>query len=81
MGADGKATKCTTYYDDLNCPTGFQFYKDGVMVMKSPELLYLRDPDGTGKGRCRSACSTGSMRRILIMRRTRWRSSLAARFT
>ena len=23
--------------DDLNCPTGFQFYKDGVVVMQSPE--------------------------------------------
>lgn len=50
IGADGKATKCTTYYDDLNCPTGFQFYKDGVMVMKSPSLLYLRDKNGDGKG-------------------------------
>lgn len=50
IGPDGKATKCSTYYDDLNCPTGFQFYKDGVFVMKSPELLYLRDRDGDGKG-------------------------------
>lgn len=50
IGPDGKATKCTTYYDDLNCPTGFQFYKDGVVVMKSPELLYLRDTNGDGKG-------------------------------
>ncbi len=50
IGPDGKATKCTTYYDDLNCPTGFQFYKDGVVVMKSPELLYLRDTKGNGKG-------------------------------
>jgi len=50
IGADGKAAKCTTFYDDLNCPTGFQFYKDGVFVMKSPDLLFLRDPDGDGKG-------------------------------
>ncbi len=50
IGADGKATKCSTYYDNLNCPTGFQFYKDGVFVMKSPELLYLRDTNGDGKG-------------------------------
>ncbi len=50
IGPDGRATKCTTYHDDLNCPTGFQFYKDGVLVMKSPELLYLRDVNGHGKG-------------------------------
>ena len=46
---DGKADKCTTFVDDLNCPTGFQFYKDGVLVMRSPELLFLRDTDGDGK--------------------------------
>ncbi len=50
IGPDGKAAKCITYYDDLNCPTGFQFYKDGVFVMKSPDLLFLRDKNGDGKG-------------------------------
>lgn len=50
IGADGKATKCTTYLDNLNCPTGFQFYKDGVVVMESPDLWYARDTDGDGKG-------------------------------
>ena len=29
---DGKADKVTTFLDGLNCPTGFQFYKDGVLV-------------------------------------------------
>jgi lysophospholipase L1-like esterase/glucose/arabinose dehydrogenase/azurin len=46
---DGKADKCTPFMDDLNCPTGFQFYKDGVLVMKSPNLLYARDTDGDGR--------------------------------
>ncbi|MGV3531256.1 MAG: PVC-type heme-binding CxxCH protein [Chthoniobacteraceae bacterium] len=46
---DGKADKVTTFADDLNCPTGFQFYKDGVLVMRSPNLLFLRDTDGDGK--------------------------------
>ncbi len=50
IGANGKAAKCTTYFDDLNCPTGFQFYKDGVLVMRSPDLLFLRDKNGDGKG-------------------------------
>ena len=38
LGADGRASKCTTFLDDLNCPTGFQFHKDGVVVMKSAKL-------------------------------------------
>lgn len=46
---DGVADKCTTFYDQLNCPTGFQFYKDGVLVMRSPDLLFLRDTNGDDK--------------------------------
>lgn len=45
----GKFTKCTTFLDGLNCPTGFQFYKDGVLVMQSPDMWYVRDTDGDGK--------------------------------
>ncbi|MCW1887278.1 plastocyanin/azurin family copper-binding protein [Luteolibacter flavescens] len=45
----GKAVKCTTFMDGLNCPTGFQFYKDGVLLMQSPDLWYIRDTDGDGK--------------------------------
>jgi glucose/arabinose dehydrogenase/azurin len=47
---DGKADKCTHFLDDLNCPTGFQFYKDGVLVMQAPDLWFVRDTDGDGKG-------------------------------
>jgi len=46
---DGKADKCTHFLDDLNCPTGFQFYKDGVLVMQAPDLWFARDTDGDGK--------------------------------
>jgi glucose/arabinose dehydrogenase/mono/diheme cytochrome c family protein len=45
----GKFTKCTTFADGLNCPTGFQFYKDGVVVMQSPDMWFMRDTDGDGK--------------------------------
>ena len=45
----GKIAKTTTFIDGLNCPTGFQFYKDGVLLMQSPDLLYVRDTDGDGK--------------------------------
>lgn len=47
--ATGKFTKCTTFADGLNCPTGFQLYKDGVLVMQSPDMWFLRDTDGDGK--------------------------------
>jgi azurin/glucose/arabinose dehydrogenase len=45
----GKAAKITTFADGLNCPTGFQFYRDGVLVMQAPDLWFLRDTDGDGK--------------------------------
>ena len=45
----GKIAKMTTFADGLNCPTGFQFYKDGILIIQSPDLLYLRDTDGDGK--------------------------------
>ena len=48
--ATGKFTKCTTFLDGLNCPTGFQLYKDGVLVMQSPDMWFVRDTDGDGKG-------------------------------
>lgn len=47
--ADGKADKVTTFADDLNCPTGFQFYRDGLLLMQAPDLWFLRDTNGDGK--------------------------------
>ncbi len=46
---DGKADKCTTFIDDLNGPTGFTFYKDGVVLMQAPDLWFARDTNGDGK--------------------------------
>jgi glucose/arabinose dehydrogenase/lysophospholipase L1-like esterase len=45
----GKADKCSTFVDTLNCPTGFQFFKDGVLVMQAPNLMFMRDTNGDGK--------------------------------
>jgi putative heme-binding domain-containing protein len=42
---DGKADKRTVFYDKLICPTGFEFYKDGVLVVDEPRVLFLRDTD------------------------------------
>ena len=46
---DGKADKMTNFLSDLNSPTGFQFYKDGVLVMQAPDLWFVRDTNGDGK--------------------------------
>jgi len=50
LNADGSVKKMTVFLDDLNCPTGFQFYKDGVLLMQAPDLWFVRDTDGDGKG-------------------------------
>lgn len=47
---DGRADKMTPFLDDLNAPTGFQFYQDGVLVMQAPDLWFVRDTDGDGRG-------------------------------
>ena len=45
---DGKADKCSHFIDDLNGPTGFTFYKDGVLLMQAPDLWFVRDTNGDG---------------------------------
>ena len=46
---DGVADKCTHFIDDLNAPTGFQFYKDGILLMQAPDLWFVRDTNGDDK--------------------------------
>ncbi len=46
---DGKADVCKTFYNKLICPTGFEFYKDGVVVVDEPGILFIRDTDGDDK--------------------------------
>ncbi|HVV02342.1 MAG TPA: PVC-type heme-binding CxxCH protein, partial [Verrucomicrobiae bacterium] len=43
---DGRADKCTRFIGDLNGPTGFQFYKDGVLLVQAPDVWFVRDTDG-----------------------------------
>lgn len=43
---DGRADVCKTFYDKLICPTGFEFYQDGVLVIDQPRIIFLRDTDG-----------------------------------
>ncbi len=46
---DGKADKCKTFYDKLICPTGFEFWQDGVLVVDEPRILFIKDTDGDDK--------------------------------
>jgi glucose/arabinose dehydrogenase/azurin len=48
---DGKADKCTTFIGDLNCPTGFQFYKNGILLMEAPDLWYVPIEAGDKPGK------------------------------
>lgn len=43
---DGKADKSTIFYDQLHCPTGFEFFDGGVLVVDQPRLIWLKDNDG-----------------------------------
>jgi azurin len=45
---DGKADKCITFMDQLNCPTGFQFHKEGILLMQAPDLWYVTIDAKTG---------------------------------
>lgn len=45
----GRAGKCTVFYDKLICPTGFEFWNGGVIVVDEPRLIWLRDLNGDDK--------------------------------
>ncbi len=46
---DGHADKSKVFYDKLQCPTGFEFWNGGVLVVDQPRLLWLKDTDGDDK--------------------------------
>lgn len=46
LDGDGLADKSTVFYDKLHCPTGFEFWNGGVLVVDQPRILWLKDEDG-----------------------------------
>jgi putative heme-binding domain-containing protein len=46
---DGKADKCTVFYDKLQCPVGFEFWHGGVFVVDQPHILFLKDTNRDDK--------------------------------
>ncbi len=43
---DGRADRSKIFVDDLHDPTGFEFWKDGVLVAQGSELFFMKDIDG-----------------------------------
>ncbi|HJS07482.1 MAG TPA: PVC-type heme-binding CxxCH protein, partial [Pirellulales bacterium] len=46
---NGRADKCTTFAGDLHNPTGFEFWRGGVIVAQGPAILFLKDTNGDDK--------------------------------
>lgn len=46
---DGIMDTKSVFYEGLELVTGFCFYKDGVLALNQPDLVFLRDTDGDGK--------------------------------
>ena len=47
---DGMADKHTVFLDDLLIPTGFALDTDGVYLAQQPNIWFVQDTDGDGKG-------------------------------
>lgn len=46
---DGVMDRKTVFYDGLELVTGFCFYRDGVLAVHQPDIVFLRDTDGDDK--------------------------------
>ncbi len=56
---DGVADKFTVFADKLSIPTGFTFYKNGIIVVQAPHTLYLQDTDGDDRADKRTILFSG----------------------
>lgn len=46
---DGRFDHSTLFLEGLNFPTGVKEWRDGVLIIACPEILFARDTDGDGK--------------------------------
>lgn len=56
---DGRFDKSTVFAEDLSWPTGLAFWKGGVFVAATPDILYLKDTDGDRRADFRETVFTG----------------------
>jgi putative heme-binding domain-containing protein len=55
----GRAGKSTVFTDKLICPTGFEFWNGGVIVVDEPRLIWLKDTNGDDKADLEVVLSDG----------------------
>ncbi len=56
---DGKMDKFTVFADKLSIPSGFTFWKGGVVVFENKHTLFLKDSKGGDKADIRQVLFTG----------------------
>ena len=57
--ASGKFTKKTVFHEGLELVTGFCLYRDGVIAVHQPDIVWIRDTDGDGKSDTSERIFTG----------------------
>lgn len=56
---DGVFDQSQIFADELSWPTGLAFWKGGIYVTSTPDILYLKDTDGDGRADIRRTVFTG----------------------
>ena len=56
---DGAAVRSTLFAENLSFPTSITPLNGGVLVVASPEILFLKDTDGDGKADVREVVLSG----------------------
>ncbi len=56
---DGRYERATVFLDGLNFPTTVAPWRDGVLVIAAPDLIYAADTDGDGRADTREVLFTG----------------------
>jgi len=71
---DGVMDRKAVFADGLELPTSLVFYRDGVIVAQSPEILRIRDTDGDGKADKTEVLFTGwgTMDTHAVVNNLRW---------
>ncbi|MFO0979031.1 MAG: PVC-type heme-binding CxxCH protein [Planctomycetaceae bacterium] len=71
---DGRFDRSTIFAEGLSWPTGLAFWKGGVYVAATPEILYFRDTDGDFRADERRAVFAGFRKFNIqaVMNNLRW---------
>ncbi|MEO8351474.1 MAG: PVC-type heme-binding CxxCH protein, partial [Chthoniobacteraceae bacterium] len=56
---DGRYDRATVFLEDLPFPTGVMPWRDGVLVIAVPDIIFARDTDGDGRADERRVLFTG----------------------